>query len=117
MTRTMGDSTNMNAIPLTVNIAAVYDDGHLGVETPAQLQARFPHSRYGWCFIDVTGEHADTADVLDVENGDASPATANLWVQSWHVLKRPGLPVLYVNRGNEQAVIDACASGGSHPGQ
>ena len=55
MTRTMGDSTNMSAIPLTVNIAAVYIDGHLGVETEAQLAARFPHDKYGHVFIDVTG--------------------------------------------------------------
>lgn len=70
-TRTMGDSTNMDAIPLTVNIAAVYDDGHLGVETPAQLEARFPHARYGQVFIDVTGQNPK-AQVRDWENGDKS---------------------------------------------
>ena len=69
MTRTMGDSTSMGAIPLTVNVAAVYDDGHLGVETPAQLEARFPHSRYGQVFIDVTGANPK-AQVRDWENGD-----------------------------------------------
>ena len=69
MTRTMGDSTSLAAIPLTVNIAAVYDDGHLGVETEAQLAARFPHDRYGHVFIDVTGAMPQ-GDVRDWENGD-----------------------------------------------
>lgn len=69
MTRTMGDSTNMNAIPTTVNIAAVYDDGHLGVETAAQLAARFPHAKYGQVFIDVTGA-TPAAQVRDWETGD-----------------------------------------------
>ena len=112
----MGDSTNLAAIPLTVNIAAAYCNGHLGVVTPAQMQARFPHAKYGWCLIDVTGANADKADMLDVENGDATPATANLWVQSWHKLGRHGPAPLYVNRGNEQAVINACASGGGKLG-
>lgn len=113
MTRTMGDSTDLAAIPLTVQVAAAYYNGHIGVVTPAQLEARFPHARYGHAWIDVTGANADKADVLDVERGDATPATANLWVQSYHVLKRPGLPVLYVNRANKDATVSACASGGS----
>ena len=116
MTRIMGDSTSLTAIPLTVNIAAAYYNGHVGVATAAQMQARFPHDKYGWCLFDVTGANADKADALDVENGDATPATANLWVQSWHKLGRPGLAPLYVNRGNEQAVISACESGGSKLG-
>ena len=58
--------------------------------------------------------HVDlVSHALDVENGDATPQTANLWVQSWHILKRPGLAPLYVNRGNEETVIAACKSGGS----
>lgn len=116
MTRLMGDSTTLADIPLTVNIAAAYYNGHVGVVTAAQMQARFPHSRYGWCLIDVTGANADKADMLDVETGDATPATANLWVQSWHALGRPGPAPVYVNRGNEQAVISACQSGGSKLG-
>jgi hypothetical protein len=81
--------------------------------TEARLAGRFPHGRYGWCWIDVNGARADNADMLDVEVGDASPATANLWVRSWHTLKRSELPVVYCNRGNEQQVIAACKTGGS----
>jgi hypothetical protein len=69
MTRIMGDSTNLAAIPLDVTIAAVYDDGHLGVETEAQLGVRFPHDRYGHVFIDVNGSRPG-AQVRDWETGD-----------------------------------------------
>lgn len=110
--RVMGDSTVLADIPLTVNVAATYANSLYAV-SEANVQARFPHAKYGWCRIDVTGALANSADMLDVETGDASPATANLWVQSWHTLKRTGLPVIYCNRGNESAVISACQSGGS----
>jgi hypothetical protein len=116
MTRIMYDSTVINDIPLNgAQIIAAYINGDYAAD-PAQLAARFPNKDYGWCLIDVTGQRADTADMLDVETGDATPATANLWVQSWHVLKRHGLPVIYVNRSNIDAVNAACASGSSKPG-
>ncbi len=117
MSRTMGDAVNLTAIPASVAVAATYINGHEGVSTPEQLEARFPHARYGHVWIDVTGERADRADVLDVEPGDAGPGTANLWVQSWHKLGRKGLPVLYVNRSEIGAVEAACASGGSQLGR
>lgn len=109
----MGDSTTLSDVPLTVNVVATYINGHIGVSTPAQLEARFPHAKYGHVWIDVTGANANTADVLDVETGDATPAIANLWLQSWRVLKRTTFPVIYCNRSNQAAVVAACASGGS----
>jgi hypothetical protein len=115
-TRTMGDSTTLDDIPTSgIDIVAWYINGRYAI-AEADVQARFPHDRYGWVAIDVLGTRADAADMLDVETGDATPDTANLWVQSWHVLKRPGLAALYVNEGNERAVINACASGGSELG-
>lgn len=110
--RIMGDSTVLADIPTSVNVAAIYINGKYAV-TSAQLEARFAHAKYGWCLIDVTGANANTADVLDVETGDATPATANLWVQSWYTLKRTGLPVVYCNRANQAAVVSAVASGGN----
>lgn len=71
MTRTMGDSTTMEDIPMNVEIAAVYIDGQYGVETQAQLERRYPHSRYGHVFVDVNGSRPD-ADVRDWETGDKS---------------------------------------------
>lgn len=115
MSRKMGDSTTVSDIPTTVDICAIYANGIYAAHA-ADIAARFPAARYGWARIDVTGALADVADVLDVETGDASPGTANLWVQSWHKLGRHGLPVLYVNRANMSAVESACASGGSKLG-
>ena len=78
MTRIMGDSVNYLAIPASVQIAAVYDDGRLGVETAAQLEARFPHARYGQVFIDVTGAKP-AAQARDWETGDKS-GSLEQWV-------------------------------------
>ena len=55
MTRLMGDSTQLAAIPLDVQVAATYANGHEGVSTAAELEARFPHARYGHAWIDVLG--------------------------------------------------------------
>jgi len=70
MTRIMADSASgLAADPSWIDIALAYDDGHLGVETAAQMEARFPHAKYGWCFTDVTGANP-AAQVRDWEAGD-----------------------------------------------
>jgi hypothetical protein len=104
--RTAGDSTNALSIPATVQVAAGYANG--AYEWIDEEWARFPADRYGLVKIDVTGELADTADVLDVENGDATPATAAEWVASWHALKRGGLPVIYCNQDTRPQVQEQC---------
>lgn len=96
MTRTMGDSTNLAAIPTTVNIAAVYDDGHIGVETQAQLDARFPHSRYGQVWIDVTGAKPQ-AQVRDWETGDKGGSLQQWVIDHNHASGRKDA-VVYCNR-------------------
>lgn len=96
MTRIMGDSTNMDAIPLSVSIAAVYDDGHLGVETPAQLEARFPHARYGQVWIDVTGA-TPAAQVRDWETGDKA-GSLEQWVIDHNAASGKKDAVVYCDR-------------------
>lgn len=96
MTRTMGDSTNMLAIPQSVNIAAVYDDGRLGVETPAQLEARFPHAKYGQVWIDVTGQRP-AAQVRDWETGDKAGSLQD-WVIAHNQASGRKDAVVYCNR-------------------
>lgn len=79
MPRIMGDSAaGASAIPGWVDIACYYDDGHLGVETTAEMEAAFPHARYGWCSIDVTGA-TPAACVRDWEPGDEGGNLQN-WV-------------------------------------
>ena len=96
MTRIMGDSTNMLAIPLSVNIAAVYDDGYLGVESPAQLEARFPHARYGQVFIDVNGS-TPKAQARDWETGDKA-GSLQQWVIDHNQASGRKDAVIYCNR-------------------
>ena len=52
MTRTMGDSAQYLNIPASVQVAAVYGNGAYAVSI-AQAEARFPHAKYGRCWIDV----------------------------------------------------------------
>jgi len=96
MTRTMGDSTNLAAIPLTVNIAAAYADGHLGVATPAQVEARFPHAKYGQVWIDATGA-APHAQVRDWETGDKA-GSLQQWVTDHNTAAGRKDAVIYCNR-------------------
>lgn len=76
MTRTMYDSTNPAAIPVTAGMVAGYVDG--AFVWPAAGWARFPRA------VKVRiAVFASTNDgvVLDVERGDAAPAQAPGWVQ------------------------------------
>ena len=63
--------------------------------------------------IDTNG-NAPSADVLDVENGDASPETAAWWIKhriaGGYNKDYPG--VIYCNRGNITAVFNAMAGMG-----
>lgn len=95
MTRTMGDSTNLDAIPLTVNIAAVYINGSFAT-TPAALEARFPHAKYGQVWIDVNGA-APQAQVRDWETGDKS-GSLEQWVISHNQASGRQDAVIYCNR-------------------
>lgn len=78
MTRVAADSTTFEDIPKNIDIACAYVNGSMGVATPAQMEARFPHSQYGWCFIDVNGSRPD-AQVRDWETGDKAGSLEN-WI-------------------------------------
>jgi hypothetical protein len=92
----MGDSTTMEDIPLSVQIAGVYIDGQYGVETQAQLEHRFPHARYGHVFVDVNGSRPD-ADARDWETGDKSGDLED-WVKRHNAHTGKKDAVIYCNR-------------------
>ena len=96
MTRIMGDSTNLDHIPPTVAIAAAYATGHLGVVTQQQMDARFPHDRYGQVSIDVTGA-APWASVRDWETGDKGGSLEE-WVAEHNKYTGKKDAVVYCNR-------------------
>ena len=94
--RIMGDSITMGSIPLDVQIVAVYDDGSLGVETAASLEARFPHARYGQVWVDVTGANP-AAQVRDWETGDKA-GSLQQWVIDHNAATGRKDAVVYCNR-------------------
>jgi hypothetical protein len=107
-TRVMRDSVTPNAIPVQgTQIVAVYRNGKFAANDAA-VAARFPGVPVAW--IDVIGNDPAGAGVLDVENGDATPATAVHWVAARHTVEAK--PVLYVNRSNVTAVFNAMAANG-----
>lgn len=61
--------------------------------------------------IDVDGTHPN-ADVLDIEVGDATPATAPGWVKAHNVLNLGYPAILYCNRSTITAVANALAAAG-----
>lgn len=78
MNRTMYDGINSDAsvIPITAELVAGYVDG-LYAWTQADWD-RFPHSIHVGIAVHQT---TDAGDVLDVENGNASPAESVGWVE------------------------------------
>jgi hypothetical protein len=94
--RTMGDSTTFTDIPMGVSIVAYYVSGHLGVVTPAEVEARFPNSKYGHVSIDVNGSRPD-ADVRDWETGDKS-GSLEQWVIDHNKSAGRKSAVVYCNR-------------------
>lgn len=98
MTRTMGDSSTFGDVPHNpdIDIVAVYDDGHFGVPKPGQVEALYPHSRYGHCWIDVNGSHPE-ADVRDWETGDKAGSLAE-WVKEHNQIHGKKNAVVYCNK-------------------
>jgi hypothetical protein len=101
----MDDSTSAAGIPADATMVAGYVDGLW--PSYAAIVERFP----GAVHVGIAVNPADNAgDVLDVENGDATPAQVPAW---WAMRSQAGVPrpCAYVNRSNlgavDQALVDA----------
>lgn len=94
--RIMGDSTTVGDVPHNVDIVAFYDDGHLGVPSPGQANALYPHEKFGHCWIDVNGSRPDS-DVRDWETGDKA-GSLEQWVIEHNKIKGKKDAVVYCNR-------------------
>jgi hypothetical protein len=108
LTRIMGDSVEFGVVPKSVDIVAVYANGHFGVVSPAELEAQYPHSRYGHVFIDVDGSRPD-AQVRDWENGDKG-GSLEAWVIEHNLIAGRKDAVVYCNRSTIPEVrrLSAC---------
>lgn len=124
----MADSTETNDIVLSCDLPKT--DQHVTVEYVAGYvngewksattnQAKFGSNKnVRLVTIDVSG-NAPSADVLDVENGDASPETAAWWIKhriaAGFNKEYPG--VIYCDRANLTPVFNAMASMGYEVGR
>ena len=105
MTLTMYDSISVSQIPAQAACIAGYVDGNW--QTFPVLQRAFPHAR----LLSITVTASTDADVLDVENGDATIAQAPAWVkrQQARGLYRPGV---YAQASNMAALLAALEAAG-----
>jgi hypothetical protein len=101
------DSTDPFAVPLE-GLAAVagYGDGEFAWTSAGW--ARFAPPIVPLCIV-VSADHV--GDILDVENGDATPADVPRWVRAF---RRPGRrrPTIYSARGTWSAIVAALESAG-----
>lgn len=84
----MYDSVTITEIPPDAEAVAGYVDGRW--PTAVELPHTHPHSKL--LSIATSAEH--DADCLDIENGDALPAQAPVWVKRQHMLGKPR-PAVY----------------------
>lgn len=94
MTKTMYDSINPLNIPTDAQMVAGYVNGHVS-QWPKDEWGRWPRERE--VHIDVIGNYAFDADVLDVESGAAGLAQIKPWI-----LQRVkyGRAAIYFSRSN-----------------
>lgn len=93
MTRTMFDGITPADVPAGAALYAGYTDGKW--PSYAALAAKFP----GALHVTVCVTARDAAQVLDVENGDATPAQAPSWAETERSRGNP-FPVIYCNQEN-----------------
>jgi hypothetical protein len=99
----MYDSVTWEAIPTNAEVVAGYVDGRF--RWPDEAWARFPNSVKVRIAVFAT---TNDGDVLDCENGDATPAQCPDWIR---MRQTAGLakPTIYVNRSQRTAVESACS--------
>lgn len=99
MTRIMRDSTVATDIPIAgTQLAAGYINGSF--QNIEAMRARFAHIPV--VSIDVFGSD-NLADVLDVENFDATPAESYVWLKA-KIARGDPFPTVYCNRSTQPLV-------------
>jgi hypothetical protein len=104
--RTMYDAIIPANIPADAQMVAGYVNGEWAWAAPLDAFARWPHAAH--IRIDVNGSMPHFAEVIDVEQGDATPATAGRWVRERLALGNVKATV-YCTLSSLPAVQEACA--------
>jgi hypothetical protein len=102
VTRTMYDSVEPTVIPGNAEVVAGYVDGFYS--WVPEGWARFPNATKVRIAVFAS---TNDGDVLDVENGDATPAQARSWLQM-RAAAGVARPTIYCNRSTRSAVEAAC---------
>jgi peptidoglycan hydrolase-like protein with peptidoglycan-binding domain len=93
----MYDAINLSQIPADAPAAAGYVDGHW--PTYARLRGMFPRAH----LLSIAVTAASNADCLDIETGDATPASAAAWYERQK--GRVTRPCLYASASVMQADV------------
>ena len=101
--RIMYDSvTPLVSVPKDAEMVAYYLNGEYAVKSVAGMYVAFKGASH--VPIDVNGQRAGYARVLDVERGDAKPGQCEEWIGEWIEsnpdFKGGGRPVVYVEKSN-----------------
>lgn len=100
------DDVTVSLLPAGYDAYAAYADG--AFKNAAQVQARFPKAAV--LSIDVNGTDT-SADALDIENGDATNATAVSWVRAKTAAKAK-LVVVYTSVSNVNDLVAVLTNAG-----
>lgn len=108
--RTLYDSIDLHGITTAVpgDMVAFYLNGKYAVPSIAYVTELFPPELYRLVPIDVIGDRADYARVLDVETGDVRPEQCEEWLQAFQgtnpAYAGGGRGEIYCNRSTIPAV-------------
>lgn len=103
----MYDAVTVSNIPSSAPAVAGYTSG-LFPTWPTLLKL-FPRARK----LAIAVNAAHDADVLDVEQGDATPAQAPAWIKRQHAVhKTSGIPIIYCSVSVVATVAHLCSSAG-----
>jgi hypothetical protein len=102
---TMYDAVDLDAIPADALVVAGYVDGEW--PTFERVVARWPHARH----ISIATSAENTADVLDVEKGDARLDQVLGWLERTHFagVARPGI---YSSLSSMQGILNTIRAAG-----
>ena len=105
MTRVMYDGVEADSVPAGAAIYAGYVDGNW--QSFDALVSEYPAALH----VSVCVTSADSARVLDVESGDASPDEAPAWASRQRAAGNP-YPVVYMNESTWSSVRSAFSAQG-----
>ena len=109
MTKTLAmfDDVTVSLLPAGYAAYAAYADGHY--ENIDAVRARFPKALI--LSIDISASY-HRGDVLDVENGDATPAQAPGWFKAREHHTTTPKPILYTSASQVDALVSAMTRAG-----